>query len=247
MPIAILHTSAQCALAMSKTRRSIERGNKARLPRRRHWCVSRASSSSVGGREDQDGVVSAAGDDDAKTTAHRSSRRIALGGLITAPMVLPGIISSASLVSASAGPASAASELESEVTSKVFFDFAVDGQPVGRVVVGVFGKANPVAAARFATLAKGVQGLSYKRTEVNAIEYNGRGKRQTTTATTSPITTAFGQQICNLHPKLRLRHTCMPPIFLFLFWPFFWQNKVSVSMIQTPDVRFAMRASTLRT
>ena len=115
--------------------------------------------------------------DDDTTTAPRSSRRDALGGLIATPLVLPGILSSASFVAASAGPASAASEeLESEVTSKVFFDFAVDGQPVGRVVVGVFGKANPIAAARFATLAKGVQGLSYKRTEVNAVDYNGRAQ-----------------------------------------------------------------------
>lgn len=105
------------------------------------------------------------------TPAHRRSRRSALGGLLATPLALPGILSSASFASASAGPASAA-ELEAEVTSKVFFDFAVDARPVGRVVVGVFGRANPVAAARFVSLAVGVQGLSYKRTEINAVEYN---------------------------------------------------------------------------
>jgi peptidyl-prolyl cis-trans isomerase B (cyclophilin B) len=38
-------------------------------------------------------------------------------------------------------------------------------------VVGIFGDANPVAASRFAALAVGIQGLGYKRTEINAVEY----------------------------------------------------------------------------
>ena len=57
----------------------------------------------------------------------------------------------------------------------MFFDFAVDAQPAGRVVVGVFGDANPIAAARFAALARGVQGLGYRRTQVDAVEYNEDG------------------------------------------------------------------------
>ena len=54
----------------------------------------------------------------------------------------------------------------------MFFDFAVDAEPLGRVVVGVYGDASPISAARFEALARGVQGLGYKRTQVDAVEYD---------------------------------------------------------------------------
>jgi peptidyl-prolyl cis-trans isomerase B (cyclophilin B) len=39
-------------------------------------------------------------------------------------------------------------------------------------VVGVYGDANPIAAARFLALAEGVQGLGYRRTQIDAVEYD---------------------------------------------------------------------------
>ena len=169
----MIQSSARCAMMTPRTHRgSAGRGTKTEL--QRPCCRVRAAI--IGGEEDRDNRGKNAIATTTTTTSQQTSRRGALGGLIATPLVLPGILSAASVMSASAGPASAAaaSELESEITSKVFFDFAVDSKPVGRVVVGVFGKANPVAAARFASLAVGVQGLSYKRTEVNAVEYNGK-------------------------------------------------------------------------
>jgi hypothetical protein len=148
----------QCASSAATTtrHRSIARGGKTKPLRR---CVQVKANGGDRARDENEN----------NAAPHQSSsRRSALGSLLATPLILPSILSSSAaavLSAASVGPASAAElELEAEVTSKVFFDFAVDAQPVGRVVVGVFGKANPVGAARFESLAKGVQGLSYKRT-----------------------------------------------------------------------------------
>lgn len=40
------------------------------------------------------------------------------------------------------------------MTDKVFFDLAVGGKPVGRVVIGVFGNIVPKTAANFVALGK---------------------------------------------------------------------------------------------
>ena len=61
---------------------------------------------------------------------------------------------------------------EPSITAEAFFDLAVDAEPVGRVVVGVYGDLNPISAARFLALAEGVQGLGYKRTQIDAVEYD---------------------------------------------------------------------------
>lgn len=58
------------------------------------------------------------------------------------------------------------------ITAEAFFDLAVDAESFGRVVVGVYGEANPIAAARFLALAEGVQGLGYRRTQIDAVEYD---------------------------------------------------------------------------
>jgi len=57
------------------------------------------------------------------------------------------------------------------VTNTVFFDFAVDGQKIGRVVVGVYGDQS-ITARRFLALSKGIQGLSYRRKAIIGIEEN---------------------------------------------------------------------------
>ena len=57
------------------------------------------------------------------------------------------------------------------VTNTVFFEFAIDGQRIGRVVVGVYGDTS-VTAQRFLTLTKGIRGLSYRRKPIIGIEKN---------------------------------------------------------------------------
>jgi peptidyl-prolyl cis-trans isomerase B (cyclophilin B) len=66
----------------------------------------------------------------------------------------------------------AAAVPQPSITAEAFFDMAVDAEFVGRVVVGVYGDANPIAAARFLALAEGVQGLGYRRTQIDAVEYD---------------------------------------------------------------------------
>ena len=46
----------------------------------------------------------------------------------------------------------AESEVTTTVTDKVFFDLAVGGKPVGRVVIGLFGNIVPKTTANFAAL-----------------------------------------------------------------------------------------------
>jgi hypothetical protein len=41
---------------------------------------------------------------------------------------------------------------DAEVTTKVFFDIAAAGQPLGRVTMGLFGNATPKTARNFAAL-----------------------------------------------------------------------------------------------
>ncbi|VEU34890.1 unnamed protein product [Pseudo-nitzschia multistriata] len=42
-----------------------------------------------------------------------------------------------------------------EITSRVFFDMSIDGNEVGRIVVGLYGNAVPKTTLNFETLAKG--------------------------------------------------------------------------------------------
>lgn len=57
------------------------------------------------------------------------------------------------------------------VTNQVFFEFAIDGTKIGRVVVGVYGNES-ITARRFLALSKGIQGLSYRRKPIIGIEEN---------------------------------------------------------------------------
>lgn len=48
---------------------------------------------------------------------------------------------------------------------KAFLDISIDGQPTGRIVVGLFTDDNPAGAARFSKLVSGAAGVSYRRKE----------------------------------------------------------------------------------
>lgn len=57
--------------------------------------------------------------------------------------------------------------------TECFFDIAVEGQPLGRIVVAV--DEGTLSGRRFVELARGVGGLSYRRTTVDNIEVSGDG------------------------------------------------------------------------
>ncbi|KAG0275410.1 Peptidyl-prolyl cis-trans isomerase B [Linnemannia exigua] len=47
------------------------------------------------------------------------------------------------------------------ITNKVYFDIEQNGKPMGRVVIGLFGKTVPKTAENFLELAKGTHGFGY--------------------------------------------------------------------------------------
>eukprot|EP00897_Mesotaenium_endlicherianum_P009381 jgi/Mesen1/8471/ME000478S07963 len=57
-------------------------------------------------------------------------------------------------------------------SAPVYFDVAIDREPVGRIVIGLYGKDVPLGAARFAELARGKEGISYRRKEFVKINAN---------------------------------------------------------------------------
>ncbi|KAJ6387236.1 hypothetical protein OIU78_017031 [Salix suchowensis] len=50
-------------------------------------------------------------------------------------------------------------------TTRAFLDISIDGEPVGRIVVGLYGEDVPAGAARFSNLVSGAAGISYRRKE----------------------------------------------------------------------------------
>lgn len=50
-------------------------------------------------------------------------------------------------------------------TSRVFLDVSIDGEPAGRIVIGLYGDDTPAGAARFSGLVTGATGISYRRKE----------------------------------------------------------------------------------
>lgn len=50
---------------------------------------------------------------------------------------------------------------DTTVTKKVYFDVAIDNQPAGRIVIGLFGQTAPLTVDNFVTLAEGTLGFGY--------------------------------------------------------------------------------------
>ncbi|MCO5569528.1 hypothetical protein L7F22_023242 [Adiantum nelumboides] len=55
------------------------------------------------------------------------------------------------------------------ISDKIFFDIAIDREPVGRIVVGLFNEDVPIGAKRFADVAVGSRGISYRKKEFERI------------------------------------------------------------------------------
>ncbi|XP_071522038.1 peptidyl-prolyl cis-trans isomerase 5 [Panulirus ornatus] len=59
-----------------------------------------------------------------------------------------------------------------KVTSKVWFDITIGGKPIGRVVIGLFGKTVPQTARNFFELASKPEGEGYKGSKFHRVISN---------------------------------------------------------------------------
>ncbi|GAB4860946.1 hypothetical protein Ancab_036106 [Ancistrocladus abbreviatus] len=50
-------------------------------------------------------------------------------------------------------------------TKRAFLDISIDGEPIGRVIIGLYGDKAPFGASRFSDLVSGKTGISYRRKE----------------------------------------------------------------------------------
>eukprot|EP00958_Prasinococcus_capsulatus_P022884 scaffold3296_cov405-Prasinococcus_capsulatus_cf.AAC.3 len=65
-------------------------------------------------------------------------------------------------------PEASAKELP-EVTDLVFLDVSVNGESLGRIEIGLYGKASPAAVDRFKTIMGGPNGQSYRNSKFSTI------------------------------------------------------------------------------
>ncbi|ESQ27755.1 hypothetical protein EUTSA_v10018882mg [Eutrema salsugineum] len=51
------------------------------------------------------------------------------------------------------------------LTKKAFIDVSIDGEPIGRIIIGLYGDDVPAGTARFSSIVSGKAGISYRRKE----------------------------------------------------------------------------------
>ncbi|KAL5544683.1 hypothetical protein UlMin_008467 [Ulmus minor] len=55
--------------------------------------------------------------------------------------------------------------IDKSLTKRAFLDISIDGEPAGRIIIGLYGNEVPTGAARFSNLVSGAAGISYRRKE----------------------------------------------------------------------------------
>jgi len=58
---------------------------------------------------------------------------------------------------------------ETTVTHEVFFDVEINGQAVGRIVMGLFGETTPKTVENFVALAEGRDGMGYRQSSFHRV------------------------------------------------------------------------------
>lgn len=61
---------------------------------------------------------------------------------------------------------------DQNVTKRAFLEVSVDGEPIGRIIIGLYGDKAPVGSTRFSKLVSGAAGVSYRRKEFARIMPN---------------------------------------------------------------------------